>query len=174
VNSLRFLPAILLVLFLATSTASRAESAKSLRVQGDINAIDSSVKTYRLNCGELPPPEFGLHALVTRPKSLGPDKRWVKIADRIPIDPWNQPYRYVAGDGYPKGFGIYCCGKDGLSATQGNDPDDINSWRDPNEDLPDSPGVKKMKLSLAGGGLAAVSFYLGTLVARRGRVPIEA
>jgi general secretion pathway protein G len=168
------LPAILLILFLAIPTASRAESAKSLRVQGDINAIDSSVKTYRLNCGGLPPPDLGLQALVARPASLGPDTRWVKIADRIPMDPWNQPYRYVAGDGYPKGFGIYCCGKDGLSATQGNDPDDINSWSDPNEALPDSPRAKRMKLSLAGGGLAAVSFYIGNLVARRRRIPIEA
>lgn len=149
----------------------RAEAAKSLRIPAEMNTIISSIKTYRINCGELPPPELGLQALVTRPESRA-DKRWIKVADRIPTDPWNRPYRYVAGDGYPGGFGIYCCGKDGVSATRGNDPDDINSWGDPEFQPPDSPAVRRAKLGVAGVGLAVLSFCLGAkaagVIGRRG------
>jgi hypothetical protein len=85
---------------------------------------------YRLNAGSLPPVEDGIRALFERPAVLGPDVRWVKIIDFIPMDPWGNPYCYVAGDGFSQGFGIYSMGADGKSATHGNDPDDMASWSD--------------------------------------------
>jgi hypothetical protein len=42
-------------------------------------------------------------------------------------DPWGHPYRVVAAEG-PDRFGFYSTGRDGLSNSNGNDPDDINSW----------------------------------------------
>lgn len=164
------LPSIsLLGITFALSTASEASLN---RPAADINAIISSVKTYRINCGELPPSELGLGALVIRPSSLA-GRRWVQMADKIPTDPWNRPYRYVAGDGYPGGFGIYSCGKDGLTFTQGNDPDDWNSWSDPDERR-DTPARRRVKLSLAGGALAMLFFYLGARVAGKKRRAPEA
>ena len=47
-----------------------------------------------------------------------------------PIDPWGHPYVYITRrdpDGSDS-YGIYSCGPDGISRTNGNDPGDINSW----------------------------------------------
>lgn len=57
------------------------------------------------------------------------------IADRFGADadsdPWGHPYRVVAvavaAEG-PDRFGFYSTGRDGISHSNGNDPDDINSW----------------------------------------------
>jgi hypothetical protein len=52
-------------------------------------------------------------------------------------DPWGNPYKCVslpqdAANGRLR-QGIYSPGPDATSATSGNDPDDINSWSDPDE-----------------------------------------
>ena len=56
------------------------------------------------------------------------DKSLARISD-----PWGHPYRYAevtnAASATPD-FRIYSMGKDGQSASGGNDPDDINSWDD--------------------------------------------
>lgn len=50
-------------------------------------------------------------------------------------DPWGNRY-HLAGGGKPTGvarphpFGAYCLGQDGKSNSQGNDPDDLNTWFD--------------------------------------------
>ncbi len=48
------------------------------------------------------------------------------------LDPWQQPYRCVRNlrleDGSLVELGVYSVGKDGISETQGSDPDDLNSW----------------------------------------------
>jgi hypothetical protein len=52
--------------------------------------------------------------------------RMVDIAEN---DPWGRPYRVVALAGESdERLGFYSVGRDGVSASGGNDPDDINSW----------------------------------------------
>jgi hypothetical protein len=46
---------------------------------------------------------------------------------RGPLANWNQPV-YVVSDDIPGGRGFYSPGDDGVSASNGNDADDINSW----------------------------------------------
>ena len=52
---------------------------------------------------------------------------------RKPVDSWGNPYVFIelgqTGPNEPKStFHLYSCGEDGESQTDGNDPDDINSW----------------------------------------------
>ena len=138
-----------------------------MRVEADFNAIGSAIKTYQIITGQLPPSELGLQALITRPDSLPAGARWTKIMDRIPTDPWNQPYHYLAGDSFPLGFGLYSCGKDGFSASHGNDRDDRNTWSDPGADPPGNPLVKQITMILLGAAFTGLSFYLGRVSARR-------
>lgn len=109
---------------------SIASNTKESWADTDIRTLQTAVEMYRLNAKRLPPVEDGLQALHERPASLAPDVRWVQFIDRMPQDPWGNPYCYIAGDGFSKGFGIYSRGADGQSATQGNDPDDLSSWSD--------------------------------------------
>jgi len=46
---------------------------------------------------------------------------------RGPLAKWNQPV-YAVSDDIPGGRGFYSPGDDGVSASNGNDVDDINSW----------------------------------------------
>jgi hypothetical protein len=41
---------------------------------------------------------------------------------------WQDPPRYLISDKISGGCGFYIVGEDGISASSGNDPDDINSW----------------------------------------------
>jgi hypothetical protein len=50
------------------------------------------------------------------------------MTDEIPVDPWGHPYQYRRDPSLMAGFGLYCLGEDGVSYSQGNDPDDVNSW----------------------------------------------
>jgi general secretion pathway protein G len=123
--------------------------------------MGSSIKAYRFHTGQLPPSEKGLQALVDRPDSLPPGQNWTKIADHIPKDPWGKEYCYVAGDGLPECFGFYSCGPDGVSASQGNDPDDRNSWSEDGRGIQTGWEPLKPWLGLSGAGIASVFFFFG-------------
>lgn len=134
-------------------------TAKTVRTVADFNAIGSAIKTYRLNTGELPSPEMGLQALIERPASLPPSRRWVQVLNRLPLDPWNRPYCYLAGDSFEAGFGLYTCGPDGVSASIGNDPDDQNSWNEESIEL--RKGSWNPRIAWGAVVLALASFFLG-------------
>ena len=56
-------------------------------------------------------------------------RNWQKLVDQVPLDPWNHEYQYIVPA--PNGiqpYGVYSFGKDGISNSNGNDPDDLNSW----------------------------------------------
>lgn len=160
--SLRF---VLPLLMLAGGTGHCL--ADIARPEADFNAIDSAIRTYKINARDLPPPELGLKALVERPDSLPPEKRWVKLLTEIPTDPWGNPYRYLAGEGLKDGFGLYSCGPDGISSSAGNDPDDRNSWSDKSPAGPSWQERWKLYALLGAAILAAGSFLLGYRVAMK-------
>ncbi len=106
----------LFLLLLATG-AEGSDSAEAFAAS-EINAFESAISFYKINMNELPPVEKGLRALVE-----------VRAISKLNDDPWGNPYCYLVGDGFDSGYGIYSRGPDGQSATQGNDADDICSWR---------------------------------------------
>jgi hypothetical protein len=57
-----------------------------------------------------------------------------------PYDPWGNPYQVVFNTGSLPAARIYSLGPDGISMTEGNDPDDINSWRPVDTPLASSDG----------------------------------
>ncbi|MEX2141279.1 MAG: hypothetical protein WD894_18585 [Pirellulales bacterium] len=59
------------------------------------------------------------------------DPAWRLLVERQRVDPWGNPYRSLnlaLDDSSLFAIGIYSTGEDGASLTQGNDPDDLNSW----------------------------------------------
>src|SRR5687767_15136132 len=67
-------------------------AAKLKQVDADAKALDSAMRMYKLNAGNYPTKQQGLDALVTRPTSAPVPKRWEKVMDRLPADPWGNPY----------------------------------------------------------------------------------
>lgn len=100
------------------------ESAKLQQVTSDFNTLSSAIKMYKLNAGTFPTTSQGLEALVSKPSSTPVPKRWTQVATQVPVDPWQQPYKYrFPGRKDPSEFEIYTVGKDGQEGTD----DDMSS-----------------------------------------------
>jgi len=100
------------------------EGAKLQRVDADFSSIGSALKTYKLNAGNYPTTQQGIKALVEKPTGTPVPRRWTKIADKVPLDPWMQEYGYkFPGSKDPSEFEIFSKGKDGQQGTA----DDISN-----------------------------------------------
>ncbi len=97
--------------------------AKDKRVEADIQAITTALGMYEIQNLTLPTTDQGLEALVNRPSS-GTVKRWRRIMDQVPLDPWGNPYQYRRpGKKNPQKYDIYSKGSDGVESEDdiGND-----------------------------------------------------
>lgn len=100
------------------------DSAKIQRVDADFNAVGAALEGYKLNAGVYPTTQQGLKALVEKPSSTPIPRRWTKIADKVPTDPWGADYLYrFPGKRDNTKFELISKGKDGIENTS----DDISS-----------------------------------------------
>ena len=120
----------ILALVIVPRVIDRPDQARAARAQSDISAIVSAVELYRLDNYRYPTTEQGLDALVTRPTTDPVPPNWSDggYLDRVPVDPWGQPYLYlfpgVRGD-----YDVFTYGADGVAGGTGADAD-VGSWGD--------------------------------------------
>lgn len=119
-----------LALVIVPRVIDRPDQARMARAQSDIAAISSAVKLYRLDNFRYPTTEQGLAALVARPATDPQPQNWASggYMDRLPEDPWGQPYLYLA-PGVHGEFDIFSYGADAAPGGSGADAD-IGSWGD--------------------------------------------
>lgn len=88
------------------------------------NSFKTSLSLYRFAMGEYPSTTEGLQALVIPP--AGKTDRWRPVLeDKLPNDPWGQPYNYVyPGRNNKDGYDLWSKGKDKQNGTA----DDITNW----------------------------------------------
>ena len=99
----------------------RPDEARVIAAKSDIAAIVAALKLYRLDNQRYPTSEQGLAALTARPTQPPVPPNWKPngYLERLPKDPWGQPYQYLnpglhgeidvlsfGGDGQPGGAGI--------------------------------------------------------------------
>ena len=95
------------------------DEVKLAPVKSDYHSISSALRTYKINAGHYPSTEQGLQALVDRPTIPPFPEDWVKIADRVPKDPWRNEYRYRCfPEGSPRPFELISNGPDGIAGTK--------------------------------------------------------
>ncbi|MCW1925580.1 type II secretion system protein GspG [Luteolibacter arcticus] len=70
-------------------------ASKSMRVEQDFVWMGNALKTYEINAGRPPTPAQGLEALLNEPMTGPKPRRWTQIVKRLPVDPWNTPYRFT-------------------------------------------------------------------------------
>ncbi|MBK1827386.1 type II secretion system major pseudopilin GspG [Haloferula rosea] len=103
------------------------DGAKRTRVSGDFQAVGAALRMYQTNNGRYPTTSQGLDALVNKPSGTPVPKRWVKLMDEVPLDPWQEPYGYkFPGTHDPTTFEIISKGPDMTEGTE----DDISSQKD--------------------------------------------
>lgn len=116
----------ILALVIVPRVIDRPDQARAARAQADIAAIASAVKLYRLDNFRYPTTEQGLGALVARPSLDPAPANWSQYMDRLPVDPWGQPYQYLA-PGVHGDFDIFTYGADAAPGGDGANAD-IGSW----------------------------------------------
>lgn len=118
----------ILALVIVPRVIDRPDQARAARAQSDIAAIASAVQLYRLDNFRYPTTEQGLEALRTAPATEPVPANWATggYVDRLPVDPWGQPYQYLA-PGVHGDFDVFTFGADGVAGGTGADAD-IGSW----------------------------------------------
>lgn len=96
---------------------SRPEQARIVKVKQDILAIQSALDLYKLDNGFYPTTDQGLPALVNQPTTPPIPQNWKSdgYLQRLPVDPWGQPYQYVNDNEKLKIFSYGPKGKEGNS-----------------------------------------------------------
>lgn len=108
------------------------DKAKREVVKTQVRAFESALDAYRLDNGFYPTTDQGLDALVKKPEVGRVPAKWreggyLKPA-RIPKDPWNKDYVYLAPGGENREYEITSYGADGEPGGEGYNAD-IQSWK---------------------------------------------
>jgi general secretion pathway protein G len=102
------------------------DGAKRTRVSGDFQSIGAALRMYQVNNGRYPTTSQGLDALVNKPGGTPIPKRWVKLMDEVPLDPWQTPYGYkFPGTHDATTFELISMGADMVEGSE----DDISSQK---------------------------------------------
>lgn len=91
--------------------------ARNAAARADIAAnIATALKLYELDNNIFPNTKDGLKALVKAPNSA---KNWQgPYLQKLPKDPWGNPYIYVCPSNTKKGYALFSCGPDGRINTE--------------------------------------------------------
>lgn len=104
---------------------SRADDAKIKTAGTQVKMLKGALDTMRLDMGRFPKTEEGLSWLFHPPQDEKLRNLWrgPYLDEEVPLDPWNNPYRYsVPGrEGYP--FALYSLGANGAPGGDDNDAD---------------------------------------------------
>ena len=107
--------------FFAAETAMRA-------------GLKSPLEMFEIDCDRYPTTSEGLAALVVRPGTISQTSWHGPYLDRLPLDPWGRVYVYISpGTHNTNSYDLYSPGEDGVSGSNGSDPDDLNNWDESRE-----------------------------------------
>jgi general secretion pathway protein G len=100
--------------------AGRSQEARNAAAKEEIARLGTCLDLFENDTGRYPTADEGLTALVECPAGLPDPAKWKgPYLKKLPVDPWNRPYKYVyPGSGGPKTFDIISAGPDGQEGTE--------------------------------------------------------
>ena len=108
-----------------TRFGNRTEQARDAAAKTDIQAIDTAIEAFQVDCQRYPTNEEGLSALITAPS--GVQDKWkgpYLKRNAIPMDPWNNQYVYrYPGTHNTSSYDLLSMGADGREGG-----DDVDNW----------------------------------------------
>jgi len=116
-----------LAALIAPNVLERASDAKITAARTDVGSLMQAMKIYKLDNGRFPANEQGLDALVRKPTVGTIPPNWKPYLDKLPKDPWGQPYQYM-NPGVKGEIDIFSFGADGQAGGEGANAD-IGSWQ---------------------------------------------
>lgn len=114
----------ILAAVLVPKVMDRPDEARIVKTRQDIRALEAALNLYKLDNYDYPTTDQGIEALVTKPDSAPEPPRWKTggYIDRLPLDPWQQPYQYL-NPGVHGTIDIYSHGPDRQPSE-----DDVGNW----------------------------------------------
>lgn len=108
---------------------SRPDQAKATAAQSDIKAIAMALDIYKLDNHNYPSTQQGLEALVSKPSGRPPARNWNAdgYLKRLPVDPWGNPYQYLAPGSRANAYDLFSFGADGRPGGEGLNAE-IGNW----------------------------------------------
>jgi general secretion pathway protein G len=92
---------------------SRTDTAKVDAAKSDEATLASELQTFHLDCDRYPTTDEGLNALESPPSDVATKWKGPYSSDKIPNDPWGNPYVYQAPGVNGGSFSITSYGSDG-------------------------------------------------------------
>jgi len=117
----------ILAVLIVPRVLGRSDEARQAAAKHDIATLMQSLKLYRLDNGRYPTSDQGLQALVTKPTSAPEPGNWKPYLDKLPKDPWGNPYQYLS-PGVHGEIDVFSLGADNQPGGAGADLD-IGSWQ---------------------------------------------
>jgi len=105
----------------------RTDDARVTAARTDVNNLMQALKLYKLDNQRFPAGEQGLEALVRKPTAGAVPPNWRPYLEKLPNDPWGQPYQYV-NPGVKGEIDVFSYGADGKAGGEGKNAD-IGSWQ---------------------------------------------
>lgn len=108
------------------NVAGRTQDAAVARAKQDVQSLSSALQLYKLDNFSYPSTQQGLEALVARPGGNPPAPNWKRYVQKLPNDPWGNPYQYLY-PGQRGEFDVYSLGADGRPGGE-DEAADIGNW----------------------------------------------
>ncbi len=116
-----------LAALIVPNVLDRADDARVMAARTDVNNLMQALRLYKLDNQRMPTSEQGLQALIARPTVGTIPQNWKPYLDKLPNDPWGQPYQFLA-PGIKGEVDVMSLGADGQSGGEGKNAD-IGSWQ---------------------------------------------
>jgi general secretion pathway protein G len=116
-----------LAALIVPNVLDRADDARATAARVDANNLAQALRLYKLDNQRYPSPEQGLQALVSKPTVNPIPPNWRPYLDKLPKDPWGQPYQYL-NPGIKGEVDVLSFGADGQAGGEGKNAD-IGSWQ---------------------------------------------
>jgi len=116
-----------LAALIVPNVLDRADDARSAAAKTDVNNLMQTLKLYKLDNQRYPTAAQGLQALLAKPTAGPASINWRPYVDKLPKDPWGQPYHYL-NPGIKGEIDVLSFGADGQAGGEGKNAD-IGSWQ---------------------------------------------
>ena len=116
-----------LAALIVPSVLGRTDDARATAAHTDVNNLMQALKMYKLDNLRYPTAEQGLQALLQKPSTNPVPANWKGYIDKLPQDPWGQPYQYL-NPGVRGEVDVMSFGADGQPGGEGKNAD-IGSWQ---------------------------------------------
>lgn len=113
---------VLLASLVAPRVIGYLGSSRTKTAKVQIASLSTSLELFKLDTGRYPDAREGLNALVQRPSGINAWNGPYLKTDRVPLDPWGQPYIYRF-PGRRAAFDIISLGADKREGGEGEDQD---------------------------------------------------